>query len=197
MSNFQQPTFIPGRRILSPEELNCIVRATEYQNSTRRILNSAQEETAQAMEQARQKGFDLGYTEGIKNSIEDMLEAVDAVKNSLMAAENDLTNIVLAAIDKMIGSMDTGDLARRAVQRALREYSDAVWVSIHAAPEDHAALRDNISEISTHARGTTIRSLQSDPLLKPGEILVETPKGRVHVGIRQQMARLESGLGRA
>ena len=114
-----------------------------------------------------------------------------------MAAENDLTSIVLAAIDKMIGAMDSGDLARRAVQRALREYADAVWVSIHAAPEDHAALTENISSITTYARGTTIRSIESDPLLKPGEIMVETPKGRVHVGIRQQMARLESGLGRA
>jgi flagellar biosynthesis/type III secretory pathway protein FliH len=190
------PNFIPKRRILSREELNCIVEATDYQSTTRKIYNNAKEETANAKEQARMQGYNIGYSEGIKSAIEDMLESVDAVKMSLLSAENDLTSIVLAAIDKMIGDMDTGELARRAVIRALRDYADAIWVSIHAAPEDHAALTENISAITTAARGTTIRSIEADPILKPGEIMVETPKGRVHVGIRQQMARLQSGLER-
>jgi flagellar biosynthesis/type III secretory pathway protein FliH len=190
------PNFIPKKRILSPDELNCIVEATDYQSATRKIYNTAQAETAAAVEKARMEGYSVGYSEGIKSSIEEMLEAVDAVKMALMSAENDLTSIVLVAIEKMIGDMDLGELARRAVVRALRDYSDAVWVSIHAAPEDHAALTENISSITTAARGTTVRSIEADPLLKPGEIMVETPKGRVHVGIRQQMARLESGLER-
>jgi flagellar biosynthesis/type III secretory pathway protein FliH len=190
------PNFIPKKRILTPEELDCIVEATDYQSATRKIYNTAQAETAAAVEKARMEGYSVGYSEGIKSSIEEMLEAVDSVKMALMSAENDLTSIVLVAIEKMIGDMDLGELARRAVVRALRDYSDAVWVSIHAAPEDHAALTENISSITTAARGTTVRSIEADPLLKPGEIMVETPKGRVHVGIRQQMARLESGLER-
>jgi type III secretion protein L len=188
--------FVPAKKILTAEDLKCVVDATTYQTETRRVLNRVQQETAETMETARREGFVTGYSEGIKNAIDDMSEAVESVRVSLLSAENDLTGIVLQAVEKLIGALDPQELARRAVKRALRDASDAVWVSIHVAPEEHPALISHMSEITAAARGTTIRAIESDPLLKPGEMMLETPKGRVHVGLRQQLARLESGIGR-
>jgi type III secretion protein L len=188
--------FVPSKKVLTAEDLRCVVDATTYQTETRRVLNRVQQETAETMEAARREGFVTGYSEGIKNAIDDMSEAVESVRASLLSAENDLTGIVLQAIDKLIGALDPPELARRAVKRALRDASDAVWVSIHVAPEEHPALISHMSDITAAARGTTIRAIESDPLLKPGEMMLETPKGRVHVGLRQQLARLESGIGR-
>lgn len=189
-------TFVPGKKILTAEDLQCVVDATTYQTETRRILNRTQQELAEKMEAARREGFTTGYSEGIKNAIEDMAEAVESVRAALLSAENDLTGIVLAAVEKLIGEMESQELARRAVKRALKDASDAVWVSIHVAPEDHPALISHMGEIAAVAKGTTIRAIESDPLLKQGEMMLETPKGRVHVGLRQQFARLESGIGR-
>lgn len=188
--------FVPAKKILTAEDLKCVVNATSYQTETRRILNRVQQDRAEALEAARREGFVAGYSEGIKNAIEDMSEAVESVRAALLSAENDLTTIVLQAVEKLIGALDPPELARRAVKRALRDAADAVWVSILVAPEDHPALVSHMTEISAAARGTTIRAIESDPLLKPGEMMIETPKGRVHVGLRQQMARLESGIGR-
>lgn len=190
------PTFVASRRVLTPQELNCIVEATQFQIETRRILGRVQQEAAEARDAARQEGYDEGYAEGVRSAMEDMAEAVQNVRAALLSAENDLAAIVLTAIEKMIGSLEPHDLARRAVIRALKDATDAVWVSIHVAPEDHPSIARDTAELSNAAGGASIRSIQSDPLLKPGEMLIETPKGRIHVGLRQQMARLQSGMGR-
>lgn len=190
------PSFVAARRVLSAQELNCIVEATQFQIETRRILGRVQQDAAEARDAARQEGYDEGYAEGVRSAMEDMAEAVQNVRAALLSAENDLGAIVLTAVEKMIGSLEPQDLARRAVIRALQDATDAVWVSIHVAPEDHPSIARDTAELSSAANGAPIRSIQSDPLLKPGEMLIETPKGRIHVGLRQQMARLQSGMGR-
>lgn len=192
----QPPTFISSRKVLSPSDLNCVAEATTYQTEMRRLLQRTQQDLAEASETARREGFANGYAEGVRSALADLTESVEAVRLALGAAENDLTGIVMSAIERMLGEMDSGEIARRAVTRALRDAADAVWVSIHASPEDHPALTSHMADIMASTRGTTIRAIESDPLLKPGEIMIETPKGRVHVGLRQQLARLQVGLGR-
>jgi flagellar biosynthesis/type III secretory pathway protein FliH len=189
--------YIAEKKIVSAEEVNYVVDATMFQAQTRDILNNLKRYVEEQRAVAYKQGFQLGYSEGIKNSIEDMIEAVESVRISLLGAEADLTAIVISAVEKIIGGLDSTDLARRAVVRALKDSADAVWVSIHVSPEDHPALAANMASIASEVQGTAIRSIEADALLKQGEMMIETPKGRVHIGLKQQITRLESGLGRA
>jgi flagellar biosynthesis/type III secretory pathway protein FliH len=72
--------------------------------------------------------------------------------------------------------------------------ADQVAVSILCAPEDHAAVHADIQDIQTQIASPQILGLNIDPLLQPGEFLVETPQGRVHIGLMHQLARLRANL---
>jgi flagellar biosynthesis/type III secretory pathway protein FliH len=62
------------------------------------------------------------------------------------------------------------------------------------APDAVATTRQLVEDINAASPVSGIRSVVADPLLLDGEVVIETQKGRVHVGVRQQLGRLQVGL---
>lgn len=55
----------------------------------------------------------------------------------------------------------------------------------------------DVQALPLTARHPEVKSVEADPLLNAGEIVIETPKGRIHAGLRQQLSRLQAGLEEA
>ena len=99
-----------------------------------------------------------------------------------------VVEIVNAALDKALGKLAPQDLIAACGATALKESAEAQAVVVHVAACDHEAAREILAAHVPHAR------VELDPLLQAGELVLETHRGRQHVGARAQINRLKANL---
>jgi len=184
----------PRRKVLGPEEMGAVAQATTYLARARDLTARLETESAQAIAQGREQGFKEGYAAGRRAALEDFADAVKRARERLAASDEELAGIVMLAVERMTGALDARDLARACVRHALSEAADDLCAVLRVAPEDHQVFENDLRSVSLSQTWPEIRAVEADPLLKPGEIVLETPKGRVHVGLKQQLSRLKAGL---
>lgn len=188
------PVFTPRRKILSPEEMNTVAQAASYLGEARRIHSKIQADADAALARAKDEGYKAGYADGRRAALADLAGGVAQARERVATSESELVAIVMVAIERMLGQLDQTDLARRCLRRALADAADEIWAIIRVSPEELAMFAEDLTHVPQTERWPEIKAVEAEPLLKPGEIMIETPKGRIHVGLRQQLSRLQSGL---
>jgi flagellar biosynthesis/type III secretory pathway protein FliH len=174
--------------------MNAIAEAAAYLGEARRIQGQAKAEVDAALAQAQQQGYQAGYADGRRAALEDLSKGVAEARERVILSESDLVGIVITALERMLGQSDQEDLARRCLRQALADAAGELWAVVRVSAEQHAMFTEDLASLGQDAGHPPIKSVEADPLLRAGEIMLETPKGRIHVGLRQQMARLQSGL---
>lgn len=190
----ERSIFMPATKVLSAEDMKILRIADRFRDEARRLHDGMSRTLAEAQEQARLAGHKEGFEKGRLEAIETLAEAIDGVRQRLAASDEELAAIVVAAVEGIIGAMEDRDLALRCVRRALDDAAGDIWAKVHVTPAEVAYLEEGLRKLPTTGTWPEIRGVEADPLLKPGEIILETPKGRTHVGIRQQLSRLKAGL---
>jgi|GEM_PF-1759726 len=187
------PIFTPGNKILSPAEMNAVVEAGRFLGQAREINGKAKQSIAAAEAEGRTRGFKEGFDRGRTEALAELVDAVDRARQRLAASDEELAEIVLAAVEQMVGEIEEKDAAIRCVRRALADAAGDIWASVRVSADDHQQVQAALLKLPMNTPSPEIRSVEADPLLKRGEIILETPKGRIHVGLRQQLSRLKAG----
>jgi len=188
------PIFTPGNKILSPAEMNAVVEAGRFLGQAREINGKAKQSVAAAEAEGRTRGFKEGFDRGRTEALAELVDAVDRARQRLAASDEELAEIVLAAVEQMVGEIEEKDAAIRCVRRALADAAGDIWASVRVSADDHSQVQAALLTLPMNTPSPEIRSVEADPLLKRGEIILETPKGRIHVGLRQQLSRLKAGV---
>lgn len=186
--------YLPERKVIPAQELGVVTDASRYVRHAREVLRDAQQHAMHELEKADERGYQAGFQRGREEAFGALQSTINEVRTRLSAAENDLEDVVVAALEKIIGEMGEREAARRALQVALSELTASIAVDIRVPPDELADVQALISALPLQSNQPEIRSVQEDPLLKPGEMLLLTPQGRIHVGLRQQIARLRSTM---
>ncbi len=188
------PIFTPSRKILSPSEMKAVVDAGSLLAQARDMNARTRETVAAAEAEGRTRGYQEGFDRGRTEALGELIDAVDRARQRLSASDEELAEIVLAAVEQMIGELDEKDAALRCVRRALADAAADIWAVVRVSSDDHAHVQAGLQTLPLTANWPEIKAIEADPLLKRGEIILETPKGRIHVGLRQQLSRLKAGL---
>jgi len=185
---------VPATKVLSAEEMKVLRIADRFRDEARRLHDGMGRSVAEAQEQARKKGYQEGFEKGRLEALETLVEAIDRVRERLAASDEELAAIVLGAVERMLGEMDEHELALRCVRRALDDAAGDIWAVVRVTPDEVPYLEEGLRQLPMTGSWPEIKGVEADPLLKRGEIILETPKGRIHVGMRQQLSRLKAGL---
>lgn len=190
----QPSVFVPATKVLSADEMKVLRIADRFRDEARRLHDGMGRSVAEAQEQARKKGYQEGFEKGRLEALETLVEAIDRVRERLAASDEELAAIVLGAVERMLGEMDEHELALRCVRRALDDAAGDIWAVVRVTPDEVPYLEEGLRQLPMTGSWPEIKGVEADPLLKRGEIILETPKGRIHVGMRQQLSRLKAGL---
>ena len=190
----ESSVFVPATKVLSAEEMKVLRIADRFRDEARRLHDGMGRSVAEAQEQARRKGYQEGFEKGRLEALETLVEAIDRVRERLAASDEELAGIVLGAVERMLGEMDEHELALRCVRRALDDAAGDIWAVVRVTPDEVPYLEEGLRQLPMTGTWPEIKGVEADPLLKRGEIILETPKGRIHVGMRQQLSRLKAGL---
>jgi flagellar biosynthesis/type III secretory pathway protein FliH len=191
------PSFVPGASVLHADDLGHITEARSYLDELRKLAVEARGVMAVDREKALEAGYKEGFGHGMREALAQLGPAVIEARGLLKASQADLATIVLAAVERIIGRLDPREAALAALAQALAEMAGSVEVELRVAPDDLATLEPDVARLRQEGRADGLGPMTADPVLQPGEMVLVTPKGRVHVGLRQQLGRLRAGLEQA
>lgn len=185
------PTYVPPGKIVPGEMLGPVLDGTTYLDQSRQLLAQAQAQAAKTLQDAQATGYEAGLRQGRADGFNALAEAIGKVRGQLEEVENDLGQLVLDAVERIVGMIEPRDLCHRLIAVALKDVRDATSIVILTSPDELQMIREEVASSPVLAQLPAVRAVEADALLKPGEILIETPRGRTHVGVRQQLARLQ------
>lgn len=188
-------TLQPRSRIIPAAEAKAWIDGDAYREVAKRDAEVLLAEARAVFEAERQRGIEAGLRDGAEAKAALLAEATARIDRDMAAAEQQFTAAVIATVERVLGRFDQQELLVRAAKHALTEMRDARHLILRVAAEGATAVERRLAE----ALGADIRlvEIQGDPLLAPGDAVLESELGFVSVGVEAQLAALRRGLGEA
>jgi type III secretion protein L len=172
-------------RIIPAENFGQIREAAQILAAARQDAAQSQATLAAASEQAAQNGYRDGFEQGVR-------DAAARLAASLGKAEQEIDSwveaVVLKSVGLILGSMEADERTRRLVRHAISQTAEAQEIALHVAPEDAAMIAQAIADIDHRI------TIETDPLMSAGEIVLETSAGRSQIGLKDQLATVIEAL---
>ncbi|MGE5632254.1 MAG: FliH/SctL family protein [Caulobacteraceae bacterium] len=153
-----------------------------------------------AKDEGFRQGYESGYSEGKDNAQSIIDEAVE-IRNFLDArkeamdreAEEEILGLVLDISKKIIGEEITQNQNAiiTLIKQALLRCAFKNKLILKISPEDYEFVTENKNKICALVEGLTDIEIVSDPSLKKGGCVVETPSGEINASVNIQMKELE------
>ena len=185
----------------------------ELKQKTASDCDRMREETKQECEELREDARQAGHAEGLQQGMEEgkkqaqqemadtiqqankkaektLKDAKDATSYYLAKAEDDVTSIALAVVEKILPQhfIDVPQIILPLVQQALEKVKDQKEINIHVAPAVYDLVLMARDEFRSRLSGAGAElSVTSDESLVPGDCVIETPNGNVDARLQTQI----------
>jgi type III secretion protein L len=205
--------------VLKPDALSIAADAAVIKAADYGVLTQAQsaKEAAQAqaariveaanaeLQKARADGEVLreqkrieGQEQGRQEARAEVTETISKLNASMQAwiaeVEPTLIQLVSRCVKQVVEATDRTALIAEAVDRGLAELSSANEIKIKLAPTQVDTVRPLLADISERNGLRASVRLESDPTLKDGDCIVESPMGVVDLRIDTQLRLIKNTL---
>ncbi len=188
-------TLAPGVRIVRRDELAVLYAADEILKEAQAAARQRSEEAQQAYERRYAEGYAAGEEAGKSEYSLKILEMITTQLDSLEGLEQQLTEVVIASVQKLIGSFDKTELAVRIVSKALAAVRGEKRVLVRVSLADEAAVRAELKPYLLSADGSSgYIEVRGDSSLGSGGCILETSLGVVEASLDSQLTLLQNHL---
>ena len=175
-------------RIIPAENFGQIREAAQILEAARRDAAQSQATLAAASEQAAQNGYRDGFEQGVRDAAARLAASLGKAEQEISNLNGWIETVVLKSVGLILGSMEADERTRRLVRHAISQTAEAEEVALHVAPEDAAMMARAIADIDHRI------TIETDPLMSSGEIVLETSAGRSQIGLKDQLATVIEAL---
>lgn len=186
------PTFRSASRVVKGADTQSLADALLMKEQAEHVLRDSQARAAQVEAEARRRGEEEGLRQGRDLALKSLSLIMANLNARFMAYENDLSQVVVAAVQRILGQTPEAAVVNGAVRHALGDLVDQTSIVLLVSPEERA--RTEAALADGGGLPPTIREIRSDPALSPGDMILETNHGRYNIGLRSQLQRLADGL---
>lgn len=181
-----------GVQILSPEAFAPVSEATRLVEDARAEAQAIIRDAERVREAERQRGFAEGLAQGRVEAIEQALREARRLDANLEALEQDITDIVMVSVRKLIDGYDDTAKAEAVVRGALKQMRREKKAEVRVAPEHFLRLKNTISGIQRDFPGFDLIEVIEDATLSGSSVVVETAIGRVEGDIGSRLNELDA-----
>ena len=185
----------PLRKIIKKEELSRYYEASEILEESRQLA----EETEKKAREDYQKRFEEGYAKGAEEGRDEyslkIMENVMAQLDALEDLEKQVVEVVIDAVNKVVGEIDRRELIARVVAKGMNAVRGEKRILVRVSRLEENYVREALREslISTDG-GTGYLEVIGDSSLKSGDCIIETALGVVEASLSSQLKILENSL---
>ena len=187
--------------LLAPDQV--VLRSADYQAYlTANQLVELARERAQAIEQGardvyeQQKalGWQAGVDEARTSQATLIQETLQQCNQYDRAVEQQMSDVVLHAVRKILKQYDNTELALSVTREALSLVSNQKQVILHVQPEQVSAVRERVSHILKDFPEVGYVDVVADARLDEGGCILETEIGIIDASVDGQLAALATAL---
>ena len=190
-------TLQPDRKILKADEYQAYLDAQQIiqaaEQEAERIRAAAQQE----YDAEKRRGYEEGVEEGQAAAAESMFDSLSKTVDFIGGLESKVAEIVIQAIEKVIGQMNEKDLVVGAARNALDIVRNEAKVTLRVCPDQVAAVRQRAGEILSGHPAVSFLDVQPDDRLQPGGCVLESEIGVVDASIDLQMEAMKKSIRKA
>ena len=187
--------------LLAPDQV--VLRSTDYQGYlTANQLVELARERAQAIEQGAhdvdQQQKALGWQAGVEQA---RIQQATLIQETLVQCnqyyrqvEQQMSEVVLQAVRKILKQYDNTELALSVTREALSLVSNQKHVILHVQPEQVVAMREQVSQVLKDFPEVGYVEVVADARLDQGGCILETEIGIIDASVDGQLAALGLAL---
>jgi type III secretion protein L len=188
---------------LLPAADQTVIKAGAYLDGlqARSLLEQARDQAEAILARAREEGEQervRGHAEGLEAGKQVMAERIMAAAvrsmDGLAAMEEEMVNVVIQALKKIIGEMDDRERLVRIVRTALNMVRNEKRVTLRVPPAQADTATSALSELERDHPGISILEVVADPRLTGDDCVLESDLGIVDAGLNSQIEAIRKAL---
>lgn len=187
-----------------PQPIGNLIKASQYQGllTSQELIAAAQSRSEQILDDAqhewerqREAGFQAGRLLAQESAAEMAIGHQQRLLTHLAQIRQQLTEIVIQAVTKIVGDLPVVELVERLIDKALAELVGQNRVTLLIHPDNLAAV-DQLSQKLCSHHGIGLLELQSDPRVPLHTCVLSTPKQVIDASLEVQFSALRHLLTR-
>ncbi|MFT0891987.1 type III secretion system stator protein SctL [Pseudochelatococcus sp. G4_1912] len=181
-----------GIQVIAPEAIAPVSEATQLLEDARAQALAIVRNAEEVREAERQRGYEEGLAQGQMQSVELMLHQSADLDRRIEALEQDLTNILMVSMRKLVDGFDDATKAEAIVRGALKQMRREKKAEIRVSPEQLAYFRKAVTRILLDFPGFDLLEVVEDASLSAPHVVVETSVGRIEGDLGSRLTEFDN-----
>lgn len=195
----------PRKLVATPDPAVRVLRAAEYATlvQAQALLDNAHAQAEailaganEAFEAERRRGYEDGKQEALLDQAEKMIETVSRTVDYFASVENEMVDLVMAAVRKVVDGFDDHEKVMVVVRNALAVVRNQKQMTMRLHPTEIDVVRERINDILAAYPGVGYLDLMPDARLARGACILESEIGMVEASLEGQIEALRGAFQR-
>ncbi|WP_323018742.1 HrpE/YscL family type III secretion apparatus protein [Castellaniella sp.] len=189
-------TLDPAARVLRAGDLAVLVQAQAVLDNAHAQADAILAGAQAAFEAERQRGYEDGKQEALLDQAEKMIETVGRTVDYFAGIENEMVDLVMAAVRKVVDGFDDQEKVMVVVRNALAVVRNQKQMTLRLHPDEIEIVRGRINDILAAYPGVGYLDLLADARLGRGACILESEIGMVEASLEGQIEALRGAFQR-
>ncbi|MCZ4329450.1 HrpE/YscL family type III secretion apparatus protein [Castellaniella denitrificans] len=186
----------PSARVLRAADYTALVQAQALLDEARAQADAILAGAQEAFEAERRRGYEDGKQEALLDQAEKMIETVGRTVDYFAGVENEMVDLVMSAVRKVVDGFDDRDKVMIVVRNVLAVVRNQKHMTLRLNPDEVEVVRARINDILAEYPGIGYLDLMADARLAQGACILESEIGMVEASLEGQISALQGAFQR-
>ncbi|MGA0583447.1 MAG: HrpE/YscL family type III secretion apparatus protein [Castellaniella sp.] len=186
----------PSARVLRAADYTALVQAQALLDEARAQADAILAGAQEAFEAECRRGYEDGKQQALLDQAEKMIETVGRTVDYFAGVENEMVDLVMSAVRKVVDGFDDRDKVMIVVRNVLAVVRNQKHMTLRLHPDDVEVVRARINDILADYPGVGYLDLLADARLAQGACILESEIGMVEASLEGQIAALQGAFQR-
>lgn len=149
-----------------------------------------------AFEAERRRGYDEGHEAALLDQAEKMIETVGRTVEYFAGVENEMVELVMSAVRKVVDGFDDREKVMAVVRNALAVVRNQKQMTLRLNPAEVDTVRERINDLLAAYPGVGYLDILADGRLARGACILESEIGMVEASLEGQIQALRQAFQR-
>jgi len=187
-------SLVKNKQIIKNKEYLLYLEGKEIIEVAKQEAKRIVEEAKKLYEQEKERGYRDGLEEGKMQMAEQMMEMMTRSVNFFSSVEEKMVNIVMQAIEKILGEINEEELVIRVVKNALAAARGEKKVTVRVALDKVEIVKKKINEIIAQFPVISFIDVVPDQRVKGAGCILESEIGIIDANLDVQLKAIERAL---
>ena len=190
------PRIDPAARILRAADHAALMQADALVAQAREQADAIVARAQSAFEAERERGYADGKEEALMGQAERMIETVGRTIEYFAGVENEMVDLVMASVRKVIDGFDDREKVMIVVRNALAVVRNQKQMTLRLHPDEVETVRGHINDLLAAYPGVGYLDILADGRLARGACILESEIGMVEASLENQIQALRTAFQR-